>query len=177
MLPFAGRQAWGMQRRIPHAGACGGRKSEVINDVKIKKLKVIPDDRGRLMEILRADDECFEKFGQVYMTTVKPGVVKAWHYHRLQRDAFSCVKGKIRIGLYDAREKSPTFGKTMDIVTGPDDDPKLVSIPPNVYHGFKGMAREESIVINTPTEAYNHAKPDEYRIDAFKNDIPFDWRK
>ena len=148
----------------------------MVDGVKIKKLKVIPDERGRLMEILRSDDECFEKFGQVYMTTVKPGVVKAWHYHLVQRDNFCCVGGKIRIGLYDAREGSPTFGKTMDIISSPDD-PKLVSIPPKVYHGFKGLADEESVVINTPTEMYNHAKPDEYRVDAFKNDIPFDWRK
>lgn len=37
----------------------------MINGVIIKKLKVIPDERGRLMEILRADDDFFEKFGQV----------------------------------------------------------------------------------------------------------------
>lgn len=148
----------------------------MIEGVKIKNLKVIPDERGRLMEILRSDDEFFEKFGQVYMTTVKPGVVKAWHFHRLQRDNFCCVKGKIRLGLYDARKDSPTFGKTMDMTLSLDG-PKLVSIPPNVYHGFKGMADEESIMINTPTEMYNHANPDEHRIDPYKNDIPFDWKK
>lgn len=148
----------------------------MINGVKIKKLKIIPDDRGRLMEIFRSDDEFFEKFGQVYMTTVKPGIVKAWHYHRLQTDNFCCVKGKIRLGLYDARRDSATFGETMDLVLGPDE-PKLVSIPKNVFHGFKGAAAEESIVINTPTETYNHAKPDEFRVDPYKNDIPFDWRK
>ena len=148
----------------------------MIDGVKIKKLKIIPDDRGRLMEILRSDDELFEKFGQVYMTTVKPGVVKAWHYHRLQRDNFCCVKGKIRLGLYDARENSPTFKKTMDIALSLDD-PKLVSIPNNVYHGFKGVTDEESVVINTPTEMYNYKNPDEHRLDPYKNDIPFDWRK
>ena len=148
----------------------------MIDGVKVKKLKIIPDERGRLMEILRRDDEFFEKFGQVYMTTVKPGVVKAWHYHRLQRDNFCCVKGKIQIGLYDARKGSPTFGKTMNIIAGLEE-PKLISIPPNVYHGFKGIDEEESIVINTPTEPYNHAKPDEYRLDPYDNDIPYDWRK
>ncbi len=148
----------------------------MIDGVKTKTLKVIPDERGRLMEILRSDDEIYEKFGQVYMTTVKPGVVKAWHYHKMQRDNFCCVKGRVRIGLYDARGDSPTFGKTMDITVSLEE-PKLISIPTNVYHGFKGMADEESVVINTPTEPYNHAKPDEYRVDAFKNNIPFDWKK
>ena len=148
----------------------------MIEGVKIKKLKIIPDDRGRLMEIFRSDDEFFEKFGQVYMTTVKPGVVKAWHYHALQRDNFCCVKGKIRLGLYDARGDSPTVGKTMDIEMSLED-PLLVSIPKSVYHGFKGIADEESIVINTPTEPYNYKKPDEYRLDPYKNDIAFDWKK
>ena len=153
----------------------GGLK--VIEGVKIKQLKIIPDDRGRLMEIFRKDDEFFEKFGQVYMTTVKPGVVKAWHGHRLQTDNFVCVKGKIRVGLYDTRKDSSTFRKTMDLVLSLDE-PKLISIPPNVYHGFKGIAdEEESIIINTPTEMYNHANPDEHRVDPYKNDIPFDWRK
>jgi len=151
------------------------RKVKVIKGVVVKKLKVVPDERGRLMEILRRDDEFFRKFGQVYMTTAKPGIVKAWHYHKIQTDNFCCVKGKIRLGLYDARKNSPTFGKTMDMTLSLDQ-PRLVSIPPNVYHGFKGAANEESIVINTPTEVYNRSNPDEYRIDADKNDIPFDWR-
>ena len=148
----------------------------MIQGVKIKVLKPNADERGYLQEILRSDDEVFKKFRQVYMTTVKPGVVKAWHYHRLQRDNFCCVKGRIQIGLYDAREDSPTFGKTMNIIASLEE-PKLVSIPSNVYHGFKGIAEEESIVINTPTEPYDHAKPDEYRVGAYKNDIPYDWRK
>lgn len=148
----------------------------MIEGVKIKELKVIADGRGRLMEIFRSDDEFFKKFGQVYMTTVKSAVVKAWHYHKIQTDNFCCVKGKIRLGLYDARKDSATFGKTMGIRLSLEE-PRVVSIPPNVYHGFKGIADEESIVINTPTEPYNHSKPDEYRVDPYKNDIPFDWNK
>ena len=148
----------------------------MINGVKVKKLKVIPDDRGRLMEILRKDDDIFEKFGQVYMTTAKPGVVKAWHYHRLQNDNFACVYGKIKLALYDARKDSSTYKEINEFILSLDE-PILVHIPKLVYHGFKGMAEEESIVINTPTELYNHAKPDEYRVDAYKNDIPYDWKK
>jgi len=148
----------------------------VIEGVNVKRLKIIPDDRGRLMEIFRSDDKTFQKFGQVYMTTVYNGVVKAWHYHKLQTDNFVCVRGKIRLGLYDAREKSPTYKKTQEFIMSLEE-PTLISIPPLVYHGFKGLSEEESTVINTPTEPYNHKNPDEHRIDAFENDIPFDWRK
>lgn len=148
----------------------------MIDGVKVKKLKVIPDDRGRLMEILRRDDEIFQKFGQVYMTTAFPGVVKSWHYHRLQTDNFTCVSGKIRFALYDARGESPTHKEVNEFIISPEN-PILVQIPPLIYHGFKCIGTSEAIVINTVTEPYNYKNPDEYRVDAYKNDIPYDWKR
>ena len=148
----------------------------MIDGVKVKKLKVIPDDRGRLMEILRSDDEIFEKFGQVYMTTALPGVIKAWHWHRLQDDNFTCVHGRMRLTLYDARKDSPTHGEVNEFVIGPDD-PALIHIPKLVYHGFKCVSDCEALVINTVTIPYNHKTPDEFRIDPYDKNIPYDWRK
>ncbi|MBP7055316.1 MAG: dTDP-4-dehydrorhamnose 3,5-epimerase family protein [Candidatus Omnitrophica bacterium] len=148
----------------------------MIDGVKVKKLKIIPDERGRLMEILRSDEPLFQKFGQVYMTTAKPGVVKAWHYHKKQDDHFTCIHGKMRLALYDARENSLTKGEVNDFLISLED-PMLVVIPKEVYHGFKAVGGEEAVVINVPTESYNPKEPDEYRLDAYENDIPYDWRK
>ena len=148
----------------------------MIEGVRVKKLKVVPDERGRLMEILRSDDEIFQQFGQVYMTTAKPAAIKAWHYHKLQTDNFTCVFGKIRLALYDAREGSGTFKEVQDFIIDLEN-PFLVQIPASVYHGFKCIGDKEAIVINTVTRAYNRANPDEYRIDPYENDIPYDWRK
>lgn len=148
----------------------------MIDGVKVKKLKIVPDDRGRLMEIFRRDDELFRQFGQVYITTAYPGVIKAWHCHQIQTDNFTCVKGTMRLALYDAREDSPTF-KEIDEFVVSLKEPRLIQIPPLVYHGFKCISDEEAMVINTPTEPYNREKPDEYRIDPYDNDIPYDWRK
>ncbi|MFA4991805.1 MAG: dTDP-4-dehydrorhamnose 3,5-epimerase family protein [Candidatus Omnitrophota bacterium] len=148
----------------------------MIKDVEVKKLKVIPDERGRLMEILRSDDKIFLKFGQVYMTTAYPGVVKAWHFHKKQHDCFTCVSGKMKLVLYDAREGSRTHKEINEFVVSLDD-PMLIKIPPLVYHGFKCVSDKEAIVINTPTLPYDPAEPDEYRLDAFKNDISYDWKK
>jgi len=147
----------------------------MIEGVKLKDLKVIPDERGRLMEILRADDELFEKFGQVYMTTAYPGVVKAWHYHKKQVDNMTVVKGMMKIALYDAREDSPTRGEVNEFFLG-DHNFKLIQIPKLVYHGFKCISQEEAIVVNIPTQVYNYKHPDEFRIDPYHNDIPYDWR-
>jgi len=137
---------------------------------------MIPDERGRLMELLRADDELFIKFGQVYMTTVYPGVVKAWHYHKKQYDNFVAVRGMIKLVLYDAREDSPTRGEINEFFIG-DWNPQLVQIPPGVYHGFKCISETEAIVINIPTEVYDYAQPDEYRLDPHKGGIPYDWAR
>ncbi len=150
--------------------------SQMIHDVQIKRLKVIPDERGRLMEMLRADDGLLEKFGQVYMTTAYPGVVKAWHYHKKQWDHFVCVRGMMKVVLFDSREGSPTQGKVNEFFMG-EYNPMLLQIPPLVYHGFKCISDCEAIVINTVTELYDYDDPDEFRADPHDSDIPYDWAR
>ena len=146
----------------------------MIQGVKVKKLKVILDERGRLMEMLRNDDELFIKFGQVYLTTAYPGVIKAWHYHKIQTDHFVVVHGMMKIVLYDGRKDSPTFGQIDEYFAGVHN-PVLIQIPPMVMHGFKFISEHEAIVINCPTELYNYESPDEYRIDAHSSEIPYNW--
>lgn len=148
----------------------------MIKDVKTKKLKVIPDERGRLMEILRGDDDIFEKFGQVYMTTVYPGVVKGWHYHKKQTDHFACVAGMLKLVLYDRRENSSTEGEINEFFIG-IHNPELVTVPPGVLHGFKCISQSETVVINIPTEPYNRENPDEFRLDPQDPSIPYQWSR
>ena len=148
----------------------------MIDGVKVKKLKVIPDGRGRLMEILRRDDELFQKFGQVYMTTTYPGVVKAWHKHEMQADNIVCVAGMIRMALYDGRPGSPTFQEINEFYLGVHN-PTLVQVPPGILHGWTGVSLEEAVIINIPTEPYDREHPDEQRLDPHKNNIPYDWKR
>lgn len=146
----------------------------MIDGVKIKNLKFIRDERGRLAEILKSDEEFFQKFGQIYVTTALPGIVKSWHYHKKQTDHFFCIFGKMRVGLYDSRKGSKTFGQVQEVIMT-FEDPVLLKIPPLVYHGFKCISEKEAAIINIPTEVYNYKEPDEHRVDAYDNDIPFDW--
>ena len=148
----------------------------MINGVKVKILKVIPDERGRLMEILRKDDPLFKQFGQVYLTTVYPGVVKAWHYHKKQTDNIAVVKGMAKIVLYDSRPDSPTKNEIGEFFIG-EHNPTLIQIPPMVYHGFKCIGPEEILVINIPTEVYNYKNPDEFRIAPDNKKIPYSWER
>ncbi|MGB2768372.1 MAG: dTDP-4-dehydrorhamnose 3,5-epimerase family protein [Candidatus Zixiibacteriota bacterium] len=148
----------------------------MIDGVVTRKLKVIPDERGRLMEILRSDDELFSRFGQVYMTTAYPGVVKGWHYHKVQTDHIAVVKGMLKLVLYDNRDNSPTKGEINEFFLG-EHNPVLVKIPPLVLHGFKCISEEEAVCINVPSEVYSYDQPDEFRVDPHKNDIPYAWER
>jgi dTDP-4-dehydrorhamnose 3,5-epimerase len=148
----------------------------MIHGVKTKALRVIPDERGRLMEILRLDDRLFQRFGQVYMTTTYPDVVKAWHYHKKQTDNFTVVRGMVKLALYDPREDSPTRGEVDELYVG-EHNPLLVQVPPGVYHGWKCIGEYEAIIINIPTEVYNYDQPDEFRVDPHRNDIPYEWSR
>ena len=147
----------------------------MIEGVKTKKLKLIKDERGFLMEILRSDDILFKKFGQVYLTAASPGYVKAWHYHRKQTDNFVCVKGKAKVVLYDNREYSKTKGELQEFFLS-FDNPIVVQIPPGVLHGFEADCDEESYIINIPTEVYNYEKPDEHRIPFDSKEVPYTWK-
>jgi dTDP-4-dehydrorhamnose 3,5-epimerase len=146
----------------------------MIEGAKTKKLRVIPDERGWLMEILRADDEIFEKFGQVYVTTAYPNVVKAWHYHKKQTDNFTCIKGMMKVALYDAREDSPTYKEVNEFFVG-EKNLVLISVPPMVYHGFKAIGTETAYFLSIPTLPYNYEEPDEYRLPPDTKKIPYDW--
>ena len=146
----------------------------MIHGVRTKHLKVIPDERGRVMEILRADDELFSTFGQIYMTTTYPGVVKAWHLHKIQTDNIVAVKGMLKVVLYDPRNDSPTSKELNEFFLG-EYIPLFIQIPPGVYHGWKCIGTTEAIVINCPTHTYNRQKPDEYRLPLDSDQIPYDW--
>jgi dTDP-4-dehydrorhamnose 3,5-epimerase len=147
---------------------------DYIFGVKVQKLRLIPDDRGWLMELLRKDWDVFEKFGQAYVTTCYPGAVKAWHYHTLQTDHFTCPHGVTKLALYDSREDSPTKGKVNEFYMG-TLNPILVKIPPLVYHGFTAAGNEMAMIINFPTELYNYEEPDEYRLPYDDPSIPYKW--
>ena len=148
----------------------------MIEGVLLKPLKVIPDERGFLMEILRRDDPFFREFGQVYLTVVNPGTVKGWHYHKLQTDHFCVVKGMAKVVLYDRREGSPTKGQVNEFFLG-DHNRSLLVIPPGVLHGMKGISTDPAYLVNTPTHPYNYEDPDEFRVPPHDGSVPYDWSR
>ena len=147
-----------------------------IHGVKTKPLRLIPDERGWLMEILRADEtELFTTFGQVYVSATYPGVVKAWHYHKEQIDNFACVAGMVKLVLVDTRPDSPTNGAVNEFFLG-TQNPTLVQVPNLVYHGWKCISTELALVVNAPNKPYHYERPDEFRLEPHHT-LPYDWTR
>ena len=147
---------------------------ELIEGVVIKNLKPILDERGYIQECFRSDWPMYKKFGQTYITIAFPNVVKAWHVHKIQTDNMICISGNGKLVLRDNRKESPTYTKLMEIFFG-EKNPLLVTIPPNIWHGFKAIGQKKIIVINCPTELFNYDNPDEYRLPFDTSEIEYDW--
>ncbi len=145
----------------------------MIEGVRIKQLTKRPDERGAIYPMLRSDDPDFIKFGEIYFSTVYPGVVKGWHLHKLMTLNYAVVSGMIKLVLYDPRENSKTKGEVQEIFLG-SENYSLVTIPTGVWNGFKGISSPMAIVANCATLPHD---PEEIiRLDPISNtEIPYDW--
>lgn len=142
-----------------------------IDGVVVKKLNRIPDERGCIMHMLKEEDQEFNRFGEIYFSTIYKGVIKGWHIHKEMELNYAVVFGDIKLALYDDRKGSNTKGNLMEIFTG-SKNYLLIKIPPMVWNGFKGIA-EESIVANCAT--LSHRSDEIRRLDPFSKKIPYNW--
>jgi len=145
----------------------------MIEGVKITAKRIIPDDRGKIMHIMKSYDEQFSAFGEVYCSTVYPGVVKGWHMHKKMTLNYVVLKGNIKFVLYDDRPDSPTYREIQEFVMG-ENQYVMVTVPPFVWNGFKGIGVEEAFVINFTD--IPHDAEEIVRMDPHDNDlIKYDW--
>jgi dTDP-4-dehydrorhamnose 3,5-epimerase len=144
----------------------------MIEGVRIHPLRQIPDERGRIMHMLRANDLHFERFGEIYFSLVYPGVVKAWHLHHRVALNYAVPWGLVKLVLYDDRPGSSTRGTVQEVFLG-EGNYALVHIPPMVWNGFKGVGVTPALVANCADLPHD---PDEIERQApCSADIPYDW--
>ena len=145
----------------------------MIDGVLVHPLRQIPDERGKIMHMLRASDPHFAGFGEIYFSVVYPGAIKGWHIHRRMVLNYAVPSGRIKFVLYDSREGSPTRGELQELFLG-EDAYSLVQVPPGVWNGFKGIGTTPAIVANCAS--IEHDPLEIERMDPLVNDvIPYDW--
>jgi dTDP-4-dehydrorhamnose 3,5-epimerase len=143
-----------------------------VHDVQVTPLRRIPDERGAVFHMLREDSPVFERFGEIYFSSVYPGVVKGWHLHSRMTLNYAVPVGMIKLVCYDDRADSPTRGAVQELHIG-ELNYALVTVPAGVWNGFKGEGSEPALVANCATIPHD---PEEIeRADPFDNDIPYDW--
>ena len=144
----------------------------MIEGMKITKIERIPDERGEILHMLRSDDAVFQQFGEIYFSRVFPGVVKGWHNHKKMTLNYAIPEGMIKLVLYDDRYGSKTNGEIMELFIG-ESNYQLVTIPPNIWNGFKCIGTKPALVANCSTEPYDSTEIE--RMDPVKSKIPYDW--
>lgn len=144
----------------------------MIDGVIITPLRQISDERGKVMHMLRSDQPHFRGFGEIYFSCVYPGAVKAWHIHKQMTLNYAVPHGNIKLVLYDERPGSPSKGETQEFFLGPDNY-CLITIPPMIWNGFKGIGTEMAIVANCATIPHDPAEIE--RRDPLDGSIPYDW--
>lgn len=144
----------------------------MINGVVVTPLKQILDERGKVMHMLRSDSDIFAGFGEIYFSCVYPGSIKAWHIHKKMILNYAVPFGCIKVVLYDDRENSLTKGELMEIFLGPDNY-CLLTVPPMIWNGFRGVGNKTAIVANCASMYYDPKEIE--RRDPFDSAIPYSW--
>ena len=145
----------------------------MIHDIKITPLKIIPNEKGKVMHMLRNDSNVFSNFGEIYFSTIYFNSVKGWHLHKEATLNYACIYGKVKLVLFDEREKSKTKGKYQELILSPENH-RLITIPRNIWNGFKGISKEESIVANCLTLPHNEEEM--VRKDPFDKHFSYNWK-
>ena len=143
-----------------------------IEGVTVTPLRRIADERGAVFHMLREDSEGFERFGEIYFSMVYPGAIKAWHLHKEMTLNYAVPVGMVKLVCHDDREGSSTRATSLELFVG-ELNYALVTIPPLVWNGFKGIGDQPALVANCATIPH---RPDEIvRADPFSADIGYDW--
>ncbi len=144
----------------------------MIEGILIEPLKIISDEKGSVMHMLRSDAPLFKQFGEVYFSVANPGFVKGWKKHLKITQHFTVPIGNIKLVIYDDRKDSSTVNKVQEIFVGIENY-QLVRIPPLVWYSFKAVGGEPALISNCTDLPYDPSEV--ISTDLFDNKIPYTW--
>lgn len=150
--------------------ATGQWRADPIEGVRFRPTRPVPHEDGTVTEIARRVwDEIDQEIVHVHVTTTQPQRIRAWGLHRASTDRLVVIKGIVSIVVYDGRRDSPTHGALNEFKVS-ERNPGLLTIAPNLFHGWKNLGTDEAFIINMPTSTYDHDGPDAF-------DLPYDHPK
>ena len=150
------------------------KKENKIAGVIIQKLKVIPDERGSVLHMLRSDSSLYKNFGEIYFSEINPKTIKAWKLHKNLTQNIAVIMGKVRLVVYDNRPSSKTLGEVVEYKIGRHNNYCLIQIPPMLWYGFQSLDNQKALIANCTDQPHDPLESQSIPIDSDK--IPFQWR-
>jgi len=145
-----------------------------IEGVVVQSLEQIVDDRGSILHMLRSDSELFTKFGEIYFSEIRSGVIKAWKRHKKQTQNLAVPVNKIRLVIFDPRPDSKTQGKIKEYEIGRPNHYKLIQIPPMLWYGFQTLDNQTALIANCVDQPHDPEEGESLFSDS--DQIPYQWK-
>ena len=144
---------------------------KTIDGVILTNLKKIHANGGDVMHALKKSDAGYVSFGEAYFSNVHYGAIKAWKRHRDMVLNLIVPVGKIKFVIYDDREFSPTYNTFQEIFLSREDNFIRLTVPPLLWVGFKGLSKDENIVLNIANIEHKPEEVDQKLI----NELNYNW--
>ena len=109
------------------------------------------DNRGDLFEWIKSED-----FGQIFVSTTKPGITRGNHYHHTKTEKFLVIRGEAEISFRQIdSDQVITY-----MVNG--SEPTVVDIPTGYTHNITNTGQTELITLFWANEIFDIERPDTY---------------
>ena len=133
-------------------------------------LNIIEAESGSVYHGLKNTDTGYKKFGEVYFSSVKKDIIKAWKLHKEMTLNLLVPVGLVQFCFLDGREHSNTFNQTFKIMLSQTPYFRL-TVPPGIWFGFQGVAPGLNLICNVAD--IPHAPDEVLRKEI--NEIKMDW--
>ena len=141
----------------------------MISDVVLSNEKIIEIENGNIKHILKNDSHGFAGFGEAYFSEINYGSIKAWKKHQKMTLNLVVPYGKVHFAVFDNRTSKKTYG---EYILSSVNYQRL-TIPPNLWFGFKGLHKKKSIILNIANILHNDHEVERLNF----NEINYDWDK
>jgi dTDP-4-dehydrorhamnose 3,5-epimerase len=134
-------------------------------NILITPLARISTVGGDVLHAMKKDDQGYSDFGEAYFSLVSKGSIKGWKRHKLMTMNVIIPMGNVRFVLYISQTKEFQIYEI-----GVKNYARL-TIPPEIWFGFQGLASPQSLVLNIGDISHDPEEVERLEL----SEIKYDW--
>ncbi len=138
----------------------------MLGDIEKIPLKKFHLKKGDLFHGIKKSDKLFYGFGEIYFSWINYNSVKAWKYHKEMHLNLIVPLGRVLFVFYDQKTI-----ETKEFIVG-DDNYARLSVPKNIWYGFKGLSKTDNLVVNVASVEHD----DNEVLSKNLEEINYDWK-